>query len=374
MSAIRSLVARWVVASGVVAWLLMAGTASLSAHPTATSFVVITASETINVAITTEAESLLMKLEALGGGARPAPGSMARSVDERIRELAPVLIGQVELRVNDWPVTLTVTKVEPVKSRPEQVLLTLSGTAPSMAGTLRWRTSLFFGSYPVTVRSGSIDPGTIPAEEYEWLSGSELSQPYSMATLTPASTGWSHAGRLIAIGFSHIVPSGLDHVLFVLGLFLLAANARTLLLQISAFTVAHSCTLALAMGGWISAPARIVEPLIAVSIAYVAIENLMTTSLSRWRLAVVFVFGLLHGLGFASALADLGLSHAHFASTLIGFNVGVELGQIAVVLAATLLVRWLPLSPEGYRRLLVRPASALIASAGVVWAVQRVFF
>jgi hypothetical protein len=100
----------------------------------------------------------------------------------------------------------------------------------------------------------------------------------------------------------------------------------------------------------------------------------MTTSLSRWRLGVVFVFGLLHGMGFASALAELGLSSAHFASTLIGFNVGVELGQLAVVLAATLIVRWLPLSPEGYRRLLVRPASALIASAGVVWAVQRVFF
>jgi hypothetical protein len=79
-------------------------------------------------------------------------------------------------------------------------------------------------------------------------------------------------------------------------------------------------------------------------------------------------------MGFASALAELGLSSAHFASTLIGFNVGVELGQVAVVLAATLIVRWLPLSPESYRRLLVRPASALIASAGVVWAVERVFF
>jgi hypothetical protein len=178
--------------------------------------------------------------------------------------------------------------------------------------------------------------------------------------------------KLIAIGFTHIVPGGLDHVLFVLGLFLLAANTRALLLQVSAFTIAHSVTLALAVIGWVSVPASIVEPLIALSIVYVAVENLFAASISRWRLAVVFAFGLLHGLGFADALGALGLSGGRLTTTLVGFNIGVELGQLAVVGGAALLVRALPVTPDVCRQFITRPASAAIAAAGLFWAVERV--
>ena len=110
----------------------------------------------------------------------------------------------------------------------------------------------------------------------------------------------------------HILPKGLDHILFVLGIFLLSPRWKTMLLQVTAFTVAHSITLGLSIYGIVSLPSRIVEPLIALSIAYVAIENLLTRELKPWRLALVFMFGLLHGLGFAGVLRELGLPREEF--------------------------------------------------------------
>ena len=128
------------------------------------------------------------------------------------------------------------------------------------------------------------------------------------------------------LGFTHIVPDGLDHVLFVLGLFLLTGRARSILWQVSAFTAAHSITLGLSLYGVITAPASLVEPMIALSIAYVAIENLFLSELRTWRLALVFAFGLLHGMGFAGALRDLGLPRSEFLTALVTFNLGVEGG------------------------------------------------
>jgi hypothetical protein len=365
----------------VLAALLVAMAAApvLSAHPTATSFVVIQPSNPhrVTVTVTTEARALLMKLEALAPLAGP-PASHAELapavIDRRIHELGSVLIAQLDLELDHARANLVVDSIGRLADRPGEIEVRLIATTSAGMANLQWRTSLFFGSYPLAVRAAGATPGAAAVEEYEWLTGAELSRSYDLSNLVQTDSAWLRAARLVGIGFTHILPGGLDHVLFVLGLFLLATNLRTLLLQISAFTLAHSVTLALAMAGWVAVPGRIVEPLIAVSIAYVAIENLVTTKLSRWRLGVVFAFGLLHGLGFAGALATLGLSNGHFAETLVGFNVGVELGQLAVVVAAALLVRTLPVTSANYRRVLVQPASAAIAAMGLFWAVQRVFF
>ena len=160
-----------------------------------------------------------------------------------------------------------------------------------------------------------------------------------------ALAGGSQAGpwqtflNYIPVGVDHIVPLGLDHILFVLGLFFLSTQLGPLLWQISAFTLAHTITLALAALGYVSVPASIVEPIIAASIVYVAVENIFFPRLTPWRPAVVFGFGLLHGLGFASVLAEFGLPQGAFIPALIGFNIGVELGQLIVVAVAFLLVR-----------------------------------
>ena len=134
--------------------------------------------------------------------------------------------------------------------------------------------------------------------------------------------------RAVARRDAHRPRNGFDHILFVLGLFFLSTRTRQVLLQVSAFTIAHSITLGLTLYGVISMRAAIVEPLIALSVAYVGIENLMTTELKSWRIAVVFGFGLLHGMGFAEALANLQLARSQFLTTLVAFNVGVEAGRV----------------------------------------------
>jgi hypothetical protein len=187
--------------------------------------------------------------------------------------------------------------------------------------------------------------------------------------VTPESTP-SVVGRYVVLGFEHILPKGLDHILFILGLFLLSARLRPLLLQVSAFTLAHTVTLALAATGVVALPARLVEPLIALSIAYVAIENLLTEKLHAWRPMLVFAFGLLHGLGFAGVLAELGFPADRLWPALLSFNVGVELGQLTVLALAFLSLGLLRDKPW-YRRRVVVPACVAIAALGLFWAVER---
>lgn len=175
----------------------------------------------------------------------------------------------------------------------------------------------------------------------------------------------------IALGFLHILPKGLDHILFVLGLFFLSLRLPVLFWQITAFTLAHSVTLALTMLGVISAPASIVEPLIALSIAVVAFENLYRQDLKPWRIAVIFLFGLIHGMGFAGVLAELGLPPDQEWAALIAFNIGVEIGQIAVVLLAFAAV-WLFYQRSWYRQRISKPASVAIGCVGLFWFFQRI--
>ena len=176
----------------------------------------------------------------------------------------------------------------------------------------------------------------------------------------------------LVLGFEHILPAGADHILFVLGLFLLGRRFRPLLWQVTAFTLAHSVTLVLSSYDLVSLPSRPVESLIALSIAYVAAENLATTELKPWRPAVVFAFGLLHGLGFADVLRELGLPSDHFMTALVAFNLGVELGQVAVLLLAFAAVGWFRRKPW-YRKGVVLPGSILIGAIGLYWFLERAF-
>jgi len=179
------------------------------------------------------------------------------------------------------------------------------------------------------------------------------------------------ARTYLVLGFTHIVPNGLDHILFVLGIFLLSVKLRDVLSQVTAFTIAHSITLALTMYGIVSLPSRIVEPAIAISIVYVAIENLATKAIRPSRVAVVFCFGLLHGMGFAGVLRELGLPHSQFGTALVSFNAGVELGQLAVIGTAWLLVASWARRQQWYRWRVIVPASLAIAATGLFWTVQR---
>ncbi len=206
-----------------------------------------------------------------------------------------------------------------------------------------------------------------------YLTQGNLSAP--MPRSQTARQPWLTAfAEYVRIGFVHIIPKGLDHILFVLGLFFFSRHLRPLLFQVSAFTVAHTVALALATLGIVQVSPSVVEPLIAASIVYVAVENILWTELRPWRTAVVFGFGLLHGLGFAAVLGNIGLDPGRFATGLIGFNVGVELGQLAVIASAFLTVGlWFGREPW-YRAVIARPISLGIAIVGGFWFIQRVFF
>lgn len=177
-------------------------------------------------------------------------------------------------------------------------------------------------------------------------------------------------GRFLWLGFTHILPEGSDHILFVLGLFFFSTLLRPLLLQVTAFTIAHSITLGLALFGVFSLPSRIVEPLIALSIVVVAVENIFFRKLRPSRFLIVFAFGLVHGLGFAGVLKGLGLPHGQFLEVLVSFNLGVELGQLTVIAAVSVLTAWMWKKPWYFRRVVI-PASALIAAVGLFWFIQR---
>lgn len=180
----------------------------------------------------------------------------------------------------------------------------------------------------------------------------------------------THFFSYVRMGFTHILPEGVDHILFILGLFLLGTRLKPLLLQVTAFTLAHSLTLALSLLGFVHLPAAVVEPVIAASIAFVAIENLFVTDMKPWRVAVVFVFGLIHGMGFGAALQSVGLKQENLVTALLGFNIGVELGQLTVVAAALALVGRFRNHPD-YRRLVVVPGSLAIAVIALYWTFQR---
>jgi hypothetical protein len=170
-------------------------------------------------------------------------------------------------------------------------------------------------------------------------------------------------------GILHIL-GGLDHVLFVVALVSVVLSWRQLAQVVTSFTLAHSLTLALGALDLVRLSPRLVEPLIAASIVYVAVENVARAQ-PRARLGVTFGFGLVHGFGFSSVLRDLGLHKGNLISALVGFNLGVELGQLMIVVPLAPLVWWLQRRQDAYRRVRLL-VNALVALVAGFWFVQRV--
>jgi len=330
--------------------------------------------ESYEIKIVTDAVSLAEKLGALSGQIpqSDSPLTMLRSaaaLQVRLRTLDEVFRRRVIVAFDgsavrpsiDYAVSGTATAT----SSPAAVIRLL-GAIPRGARQFVWTYSWTFATYSLTVSDAA---GS--TQKTEWLEGGQTSTPSSLAFRNPPINRAAIGLRYLELGFTHIVPNGFDHMLFVLGIFLLSRRLRQVLSQVSAFTIAHSITLALSVYGVVSVSPKVVEPLIAVSIAYVAVENIFIPELKPWRLALVFTFGLLHGMGFAGALKELGLPRSEFMLALATFNVGVEAGQLAVISAAFLLVGWYCGSRHWYRQLVVMPASAVIACTAVYWTIQR---
>ena len=293
------------------------------------------------------------------------PGALS----ERASELLPIWNAHPLLRVGAQSITLSLTEAEtetqPDEALPRTTRMVLEGSLPAGAGAVRV-------AWPAGDGALVLRQQGVPEPYTGFLNGGSESPAIALGGGS-AATGWQTFVDYIPVGFDHILPKGLDHILFVLGLFFLSTRLGPLLWQISAFTLAHTVTLALGALGWVNVPGSVVEPLIAASIVYVAVENLFTSGLNPWRPALVFGFGLLHGLGFASVLGEFGLPEGAFIPALVGFNIGVELGQLTVIAIAFVLVGWFA-RRDWYRPFIAMPASVAIAAVGAYWVVERVFF
>ena len=240
---------------------------------------------------------------------------------------------------------------------------------------------LFFGLFFISFSSYSHNPEKLVISEIERgqlnFENELIASEYSAALKRQrirrlTAMPWVNKMYIfIKAGFEHIIPEGLDHILFVLGLFFSTIKLRSLILQVTAFTFAHSITLALASIGVVKLQLSFVEPLIFLSIIWVAVENTLFKKTTKWRPFVVFSFGLLHGLGFATLLTEYGLPKDNFISLLLAFNLGVEFGQLAVLLAAFILVRLIFIKTD-YKNQLKIPASILIGLVGLFWFFESI--
>ena len=344
-------------------------TLPLAAHEIGTTRVSLIALDhaRFDIEVATDASSLLEKLETIAGEV-PSGTRDPAALQHRLNTLSAIFQQRVNVSFDGARVqpALAWTVSTPGTAAPgAMATIRLSGDVPAGAQALTWRYSWTFTAYPL------LDRRTHPAAATEWLDGDRASTPLLLQTATPPESRFALLNRYIALGFTHILPKGLDHVLFVLGIFLVSRRVRPILLQVTAFTVAHSITLALGIRGVVSVPPAIVEPAIALSITYIALENVVMKDLRPWRYAMVFAFGLLHGLGFAGVLRKVGLPPSEFVTALLGFNLGVELGQLTVIGAAFLLVGFWFRDRTWYRARVVLPVSMVIACAGLYWTIQR---
>ena len=295
------------------------------------------------------------------------------SLTERLRQL---FLRRVRVRFDGNPEPFDVTFPDYGTSRatesaiPTVLGLTarLSGTVPTGSLEVEFFASRSFSDVHLTIIDQTRDVSV-----QSILERGAISDPFQLtadSALTPSRAGtWQY----FRLGFVHILPEGTDHILFVLGIFFLSLRIRILIWQVTAFTVSHAVTLALGAAEVVALPPQFVEPLISLSIVWIAVENIRTPQLSRWRTTVVFLFGLVHGLGFASALNELGLPNNDRLFAILTFNAGIEAGQLMILGLALATVGWFK-SRTWYRHRVAIPASVVIGVIGLVWTVEQVFY
>jgi len=291
---------------------------------------------------------------------------------DRLTSAFDRLAARVVVMSGDRPLPLEVVAIDVVDepdldlARDTRLELRAGLPGPGEAISVQWEPSL--GALLIRQMGRGGDPAYS-----DYLPNGGPSQPF-MLTHAPPVAMTAVIAKYIHSGIIHIVPAGLDHILFVVGLLAYGLSARGLVFQVSLFTVAHTITLAAASLGWVTIPGSIVEPLIALSIAWIGIENIVRRSahVAALRLLVVFAFGLLHGLGFASVLADFGLPQGAFLVGLLSFNIGVEIGQLIIVIPIFFILMAVRLTDRQFRRIFQIPVSTLISAIGVFWFAERV--
>jgi len=340
---------------------------------------------TFSIEVRASIEALLTGINTRYKNTREAPNAEAYDdlrvlqADELAAAFEPFkqrFIESVRLLFDGQPAAMTITRVnipEPGYTKvPRISVIYLEGTIARDIRQLSWYYPQEFGDNAVRVRQVDETNEKWHWSDWQWLRKDEPSEPFTLTEVFTRTPVIKTIRTYMVAGFEHILPGGLDHILFILGIFLLSIRLRPLLWQVTMFTVAHTLTLGLSMRGIIQLPAQVVEPLIALSIAYVGVENIFARSLHKSRLLLVFGFGLLHGMGFASVLQEFGMPGDAFMTALISFNVGVELGQLAVISLAYATIGFWFGRQTWYRGGVVISGSAAIAVTGLYWTWDRI--
>ena len=289
----------------------------------------------------------------------------------QMRQAFPALAEDFSLFLDGQKAPLTLIAVsvadEPDMRLARDTILEISTRLPTGGDSISVEWPAARGAVLIRQMGAGSDPAYA-----DYLASGGTSNAFSLAIKAPPAvtdviTTYVHSGII------HIIPDGLDHILFVIGLLAYSLSGRALIWQVSLFTVAHTLTLGLASLGWVTISGDVVEPLIALSIAWIGIENMRQKKpgLRLSRAVVVFGFGLLHGLGFASVLSDFGLPNTAFIVGLVSFNVGVEIGQLLIVLPIFFAIKALRLSPWAFRRGFQLPVSVAISAIGLFWVAER---
>lgn len=312
--------------------------------------------------------------------------------DKPIVNIAQRIQQASHITINDHPLNLYLSSVDLPKDKPQQDFtsslawpmstLVFNVAIPAHINTSNTAiikatfTSKFEFEEPIAL---SIQQAAQKRSLNRWLVRNQQSPSFDLNALNPIEENSQRVwAEYLWQGIIHILPKGWDHALFVLGLFLGARRIRDLILWVTGFTIGHTITLGLAAYGAIAISPAIIEPIIALSIAWIAIENISQPSKdiartsSWWRLGVVVIFGLAHGLGFALVLKDLGFPAQGVMSALISFNIGVEVAQLTIIaLAFMVLGRWY--QNKHWRARVVIPGSVMIACIAISLMVMHIF-
>ncbi|MFK5985464.1 MAG: HupE/UreJ family protein [Pseudomonadota bacterium] len=343
--------------------------------------------ESLKIEIRTSIEGLLTGINSRYKNTKDSPNAQAydelrvlpaKQLREKFIFFEEQFLALIRIKTDSSPLSLKIEKIDiplPGYTKvPRTSIITVTGNIPRNSKNLSWYYPEIFGDNAVRVRQIDKENEKWYWSQWQWLRADKASKPFSLTEIFTRIPLTEVISDYIISGFEHIVPKGLDHILFILGIFLFSTRLNPLLWQVTMFTIAHTITLGLSMNGLVSVPAAIVEPLIAISIAYIGFENVFTHTLHRYRLLIVFFFGLLHGLGFASVLAEFGMPENDFITALISFNIGVELGQLTVIAVAYLLLRHWFKDKQNYQKWVIIPFSLSIGLIGLYWAYDRFDF
>ncbi len=344
-------------ALGVALATVMSLALAADAHTTGTGLLVLTIA----------GSTLQYRLTLVPGELPEAAARLLVQASEGDRESAERLTSELRRRVvasvGDAPCRPEHAGVEGARSGDTRVRLDLTLVCASSSGRLVVREDWFdlFGEHYRTIARIETPAG---AREAVFLPDTRT------VTIDVGDTPSSSRLGFFRLGVEHILR-GYDHLLFLAALLLPGGRLLSMLAIVTAFTLAHSVTLALAVLRVVTLPDRVVECAIALSIVWVALENVLLPRAPSRRWVVSFVFGLVHGFGFASTLLALDLPPRNMALALLGFNLGVETGQAVVVALLVPLLAWMRQWPWEPR--MVRVASLAVAAIGLVWFVERLF-